>query len=124
MYVNLAPIFSARGITQPNKFLIKNGITRNVASSLINGYSRHIKLDHIEILCRALNCEPNDLFQFNPYQGDTLPKDHPLFNLKRDQNAPDPKKLLNSLPYKQLLEVTRSIEQQLNLPSSQEPETL
>ena len=124
MYVNLLPIFNARGITQPNKFLIKNGITRNVASKLIKGYSRLIKLDHIEILCRALNCEPNDLFQFNPYIDDTIPKDHPLFNLNHNLGSTDPKKLLNSLPYKQFLEVTKTIEQQLNLPPNPETKNL
>lgn len=106
--LNLNTIFKARGITYPNSFLIKSGISRNVASALATGQTRNIKLDHIEKLCRALNCEPNDLFKFQADANDPLSKDHPLFKLQPDQEAPD----LNTLPYKQLIELTKTIQQQ------------
>lgn len=122
IFVNIQPIFKARGIEQPSKFLIKNGITRNVTYALVSGQTRNIKLDHIEKLCRALNCEPNDLFQFKEHTNDTLPKNHPLFNLKRNEEVPNLKKSLNSLPYKQLIEVTKTIQQQINQDAKSENE--
>lgn len=112
--LNLNAIFKARGITYPNSFLVKNGISRNVATSLISGRTRNIKLDHIEKLCRALNCEPSDLFRFESRPDDFIPKDHPLLNLQNNEEPHDLRASLSNLPYKQLLEFTK------NIPASKE----
>ena len=112
--VDLKSIFKARGIEYPSKFLISIGITRNVVSALVNGYARHIKLDNIEKICRALNCEPNDLFRFQIHPQDPLPKEHPLFSLIREDTAPDLQTSLRAIPYKQLMEASKSIQHHLN----------
>ncbi len=109
MTMNLSAIFKARGITYPSAFLIKNGISRNVAPKLASGRAQYIKIDHIEKLCRALNCEPSDLFCFKSQPNESLPKDHPLLTLRNDDDATDLGASLHNLPYKQLKEIAKNL---------------
>lgn len=107
LYLNLKPIFSARGIEKPFSFLTKNGFNNNSAHRLLNSKTRAIKLDHIEKLCEILFCEPTDLFQWIPDSGKNYLPNNPLHQLiVSKENQTDLQKTLSSLPYQQLKEIS------------------
>jgi DNA-binding Xre family transcriptional regulator len=107
--LNLTPIFKARGITKPYSFLVKSGFTNFTASNLLNYGTRTFRLDHIEMLCNALVCEPNDLLLFTPDKGKQYAPNNPLHKLTNDDinnNWPD---TLANMPFKELKEATKHI---------------
>ena len=59
--LNLIPIFKARAIEKPYSFLVKAGLSPHSATNILNNKTHVFRLDHIELLCRVLICEPNDL---------------------------------------------------------------
>jgi DNA-binding Xre family transcriptional regulator len=106
---NLTPIFIARSIANPHGFLVKAGIPAYAASQLLNRKVTSLKLTHIEIICKALFCEPNDLLVFTPKNGEILPSDHPMNNLKKigdEQNLQD---IMAKMSLKEIKEVTKTL---------------
>lgn len=81
LYFNLRPVCSARGIENPLQFLIKSGFTYHSAKLLLRSNYRQPRLDHIELLCKALVCTPNDILAWKPDTDAAIPKEHPLHTL-------------------------------------------
>ena len=106
---NLAPIFRARGIERPFTFLVKAGFSPHSANLVLNNKTRSFKLDHVELLCKILVCEPNDLLLWSPAKDQQYASDHPLFKLKQQENMESMKQTLATVPYKQLKEITQQI---------------
>lgn len=108
--LNLRPIFQARGIERPYTYLVKAGISRATAHNILNSKTRIFRLDHIELLCRVLICEPNDLLAYTPDPGSPLQDTHPLNNLIQDDTSkPGIKQSFANLPYKELKEITKQL---------------
>lgn len=107
--LNLAPIFNARGITRPHAFLVKNGFSNFSASRLINNETVVFRLDHMEKLCNALVCEPNDLLLFTPDKNKQYAPNHPLLKLAKDESAGDWPTTLATMPFKELKEAAKKI---------------
>lgn len=107
--LNLTPIFRARGIDRPYTFLVKAGLSPHSANAILSSKTRIFRLDHIELLCRTLICEPNDLVVFTPNKDQHLSPEHPLNNLKQSETAKDMKETLATIPFKQLKEITKQI---------------
>ncbi len=107
--LHLDPIFKARGIAKPYTFLVKAGLTSATAYMLLEGKSRSIKLDHVELLCRLLVCEPNDLMVWTPDKERNYAANHPLFKLRAQDEGSGWEETLGSLPFKELRELTKSI---------------
>ena len=78
LYFNLETVMKARQIERPYSFLVKAGISPHSATTLLNAEIRSLRLDHIEIVCELLHCEPNDLIVFKPSDSQKLQKNHPL----------------------------------------------
>lgn len=47
-----------------------SGISRTIISDLLNGNKRSIRLDTIEKLCKALDCEIGELIRINKKEDD------------------------------------------------------
>ncbi len=107
--LNLTPIFKARGIEKPFSFLVKAGISPRSATTIIDSSTRSFRLDHIELLCRILVCEPNDLLLWAPDKDQQYSKDHPLFNLPQQDSMTDMKETMATIPYKKLKEITKQL---------------
>jgi len=107
--LNLKPIFQARNIERPYSFLVKAGLTSITAHNILNSKSSSIRFDHLELICRTLVCEPNDLFVWKPNKNDTISNDHPLTKLREQIADNSIQETLSKLPYKQLKEVTKQI---------------
>lgn len=108
--LNLKPIFQARGIERPYTYLVKAGISRATAHNILNSKTRIFRLDHIELLCRVLICEPNDLIAYTPDPDTPLQDTHPLNNLIQDDTSkPGIKESFANIPYKELKEITKQL---------------
>jgi hypothetical protein len=107
--LHLAPIFKARNIERPFTFLVKAGFSRHAATSILSASPRIFRLDHIEMLCKILVCEPNDLLVFTPESGHNYAENFPLLKLKKAEMNEDLKATLATMPLKQLKEVTKAV---------------
>jgi DNA-binding Xre family transcriptional regulator len=106
--INLTPIFKARGIERPYSFLVNSGFNAHTAHSLLAGTTRAFKLDHVELLCKSLICEPNDLLAFTPNKNEVYLPEHPLLKLKQEEDT-NWTQTLATLPFKQLKQISQQI---------------
>ncbi|MEY3679119.1 MAG: hypothetical protein RI924_1260 [Bacteroidota bacterium] len=119
--LNLNSLFSERGISEPCIYLIKQGIPRHTAHRILRGEPTQLHFRHIETLCKALVCTPNDLLQYIPWKDDQLSDKHPLNQLKRQ---PDPFNWLKNtanLPLLELQQLISQIKVQLDQKTKSEP---
>ena len=100
--LNLTPIFKARGIEKPYTFLVKAGLSPHSANHILASKTRVYRLDHIELLCDALNCEPNDLLLWTAEKGKQYADNYPLKNLQQAENNENILETLTKLTYKEL----------------------
>jgi len=108
--LNLKPIFEARGIERPYTYLVKAGISRATAHNILSSKTRVFRLDHIELLCKVLICEPNDLLAYTPDAQTILPETHPLNNLRKEEASQSSiKDSLANIPYKELKALTSQL---------------
>ncbi|MBI2730829.1 MAG: helix-turn-helix transcriptional regulator [Sphingobacteriales bacterium] len=103
--VHLEPIFKARGIDNPYYFLTQEGFTPQTAKKIANGTSPTLKMKHIEMLCAALYCTPNELFLYKPDKKNKLSDTHPLNTLTGELIDFKLKETLTQLPIAQLKEI-------------------
>mgnify|MGYP003112965586 FL=1 len=116
--LNLHQVFKTRGIAKGYSFLVKNGISPGTAKTLMYNKPRAIRLDHIEILCKTLVCEPSDLFTYTPEKKDNLPDTHPLKKLIRDPEEASLKQTISHLSYQELIEIKKLINSQKTSPTA------
>lgn len=105
--VNLKRVFALRGVERPAAFMLKHGINRQTANNLLNQQTSVVKIEHIEMLCRLLNCTPNDLFEWDD-TANSLPATHSLNDLKRTMSAKNILQTAKDIP---LGEVERLIDE-------------
>lgn len=108
---NLKAIFEARQIEKPYSYLVKIGIAAHTATRLLNSDVRVMRLDHVELLCKNLHCEPNDLLSFKNDKDAILPQNHPLNNLIPQEEDNNWQETLKTVPLKQLKEIALIINQ-------------
>ena len=107
---NLLQVLRVRWIRQPYGFLVRNGISPNLAHKMANEKVRAIRLDHIEKLCHLLNCTPNDLFRFTPDKAQVVPPGHALHRLAHkedEQRAVEWLTALHNLPLEELQKLAK-----------------
>jgi DNA-binding Xre family transcriptional regulator len=107
LYLNLGPIFAARGIKRPYSFLVKSGFTHHTAKSILHSKTRIFRLDHIEDLCRILVCEPNDLLAWKPDQDVQYAAQNPLEKLRVSESEPTLNDTLATMPFSELKKATK-----------------
>ena len=108
LYFNLKPIFAARQIEKPYSFLVKIGIASITAHKIINNDSHVMRLDNLELICKALYCEPNDLLAYKPDSINPVPENHPLNNLIPIADDNDWQRQLKTMPLSKLKEITKN----------------
>ena len=103
--LNLDRIFKVKGITKTNQYLIRLGNSVGYASQLVNDKSVSIRFDKLEMLCKAFNCTPNDLFDYKDDAKKPLPEDHALHSISKKDTIGEVNKLLNDLPMEKIEEL-------------------
>ncbi len=107
---NLKNLFNVRNIQKPRAWLIKRGLSPQIADRLLRNEQRHIKFDDLEQICLGLNCAPTDVFIWQPdSEADNLP-DHPLQAIRSDKLLPDVMAQLNNSTIEELKQVSDYIQ--------------
>jgi DNA-binding Xre family transcriptional regulator len=110
LFINLKRLFELRGIDKPYTFLRKNGFVAQTASSWSRGEVGYIRPKQLEKLCVALNCTPNDLFEWRADPKTVLPDTHALRTIIRDP-APKPiSDMIRDVPVEKLAQLSEMIE--------------
>jgi DNA-binding Xre family transcriptional regulator len=107
--INLQPVFAARGIERPHAFLVKAGIPSHTAHKLLAKNVRIFRLDHIEIICHALNCTPHDIMLYTTSKNKPIPADHPITTLNQQSTAFQLKQTLSTIPLHQINQIAEII---------------
>jgi DNA-binding Xre family transcriptional regulator len=102
---NLKRVFALRGVIDPVPFMIEAGFIRQTANNLLNQQTSLVKIEHLEILCRALNCTPNDFFEWQADSSNVVPESHSLNNLKRAQTAQNIQTMIKDIPLEKMEEL-------------------
>jgi DNA-binding Xre family transcriptional regulator len=109
--LNLTSILKARQVQKPYSYLVQIGISPATATKMVNDRMRVFRLDHIELLCKELHCEPNDLLVYQPNSNNKLPENHPLNKLLLKEDNTQWQETLKTIPLKQLKEIAAIIAQ-------------
>jgi len=104
-YINLWPLFKARGIDKPHAFLVKAGLPSSTAHKFLHSMYRTPRLDNIERICIALRCTPHDIFVWAPDTNNPIPDDHPLHKLKQHTTSFNLRESFSNLSVDQLNQV-------------------
>lgn len=103
-----------KGIKPNSNQLANMGMSRSTAYKLINDEAESITLRQMEILCKHLNCTPNELFCYKEEKGKKLPPEHELNKIAYTENEYNPIALLRSVPTDKLKEINAFIENYLS----------
>ena len=106
---NLSHLFKARDIPRPSQFLAQMGFSPNTATKFKLGRANMLNLAHVEKLCIALKCTPNDLLEWTPSKDQPDTPDHPLAPLRHRNKAAEIVQLINTLNYDKLTEIEAAI---------------
>lgn len=110
LYFDLKPIFKLRGIENPYSTLVKAGISPQSATKILNQTNYVFRLKHAEIICKILNCTPNNLLNWKADNEEKLPDSHELHKLKKDNS--DLHQTLKEMSIEQLNQIALLIKQQ------------
>ncbi len=116
LYLNLQHIFRIRQIERPYTFLVKIGIAPHTATKILSSNVYVMRLNHIEMICKALYCEPNDLLAFKQETNNPLPESHPLLNLLPSEENNNWQEQLKTMPLSKLNKISKMLNQQDNQP--------
>ncbi len=107
---NLKRLFQLKGISRPVVFLVNAGFTRGIATRLANNTTLNVSPSHIEKLCIAFKCTPNDLMEWTPDKPEQVNENNPLCGLI-SSSAPmfDLRNIGVDLPYDKLPEFAKKI---------------
>ena len=64
-----------------------------------------IKNNHLELICELLNCEPNDLYEWNPSNKAESIESHPLKELQRTDSTQKFSEMMKTIPLERLDDV-------------------
>lgn len=108
---NFERLFKAKGIDKPFTFLVNAGFSDNFATKVKNNKVKQIGLEQLEKFCIALNCAPNDLFNWVPDKDQQLPADHPLQSIRRTGKAVDLRNAFHSMKMEDLEDIEKYIKE-------------
>ena len=102
--LKIKPVMQLRGIESPYKLLVSMGFAAATVNNMLGETAKRIRFDHLEKICHALNCTPNDLFEWIPPEGLANPEKRALIKLKREREE-NMRKLLYDIPIEKFDEI-------------------
>jgi hypothetical protein len=88
LILNVSRVIRLRGFDKTFSYLYNNGFSRSIANNILSKKASEIKIDQIERLCLVLNCTPSDLFEWQPAANQSVPENHALKTVIRDNEPP------------------------------------
>ena len=118
---NLPRLLKIKGITKPFSYFMSLGYSRGTASKMARNLEQGFTLEKLERYCIDFNCTPNDLFEYHPNNKNKLKPDHPLFQLKREDNTNEINALLHELPLEKIKELADLVKKGSNANEQAKP---
>lgn len=109
-------VIKARGIDYPFSFLKKCGFSDNFAVKVNQNKVIRLDLKHMEQLCLQLRCTPNDFMVWVPENGQKVEADHPLQEIRRNDEQVEITRMLSSIPLGKLAGIKKLIQEQVQKP--------
>src|SRR4051794_2470017 len=106
---NLHRIFALRGIDGPNEFLTQSGFSAADIEQLLGPWHTTVDIGEVERLCVALNCTPNELFEWRVDAIPTIPENHPLNDLNNHPAASNLARKIRDIPIEKLADLEAKI---------------
>jgi hypothetical protein len=106
--LDLNRLLEHREIQNPRAFLVKSGFTYHKAGHLLKNQIGGLR--HLELLCLALNCTPNELFSWTPDKDVRSPKKQALSKLMDHKRNGRLLPKIKELPEDKLEELHRFID--------------
>lgn len=114
LYLNLKPVLEARQIQKPYSFLVKIGIAPHTAHKILNNDSHVMRLDNLNLICKALYCQPNDLLVFKQDANSPVNETHPLTQLIPSVEDNNWQQQLKTMPLDKLKQISKLLDQTEN----------
>ncbi len=79
MNLRIKQLLVTKGVRYPFSWLRKQGIAHVMAHRLLDNKTKRISIAHIGAICKAINCTPNDIFEWEVGEKENpLPEHHHL----------------------------------------------
>jgi DNA-binding Xre family transcriptional regulator len=114
LYLNLKPVLEARQIQKPYSFLVKIGIAPHTAHKILNNNTHVMRLDNLNLICKALYCQPNDLLLFKQDTNSLVDATHPLTKLIPSVEDSNWHQQLKTMPLDKLKQMSKLLNQTEN----------
>lgn len=114
LILNIKRVLRLRGIEKHYNFLLGLNFVPSTAHNFLKGAVGQIKFEQLEQLCLALNCTPNDLFEWRPEANRAVADTHSLNNLKK-KTEKDLPELLGEVPlerFEQIVDILQDLKKQ------------
>lgn len=85
--LNLVRALQLRGVRKHGRFLRDLGFAASSVQGFLHNTMTQIKYEQLEQLCIALNCTPNDLFDWQPDANRQIPATHALHGVTKKNLA-------------------------------------
>lgn len=111
LIINLKRVMRLRGVEKRSKLLVALGMAPATARNFLAGDAQRIQLEHLEKICLALNCTPNDLFEWHPSPPQNINPETRALN-KLNRQGEDLGQLLGSLPlekFEQIMDIMQEL---------------
>jgi DNA-binding Xre family transcriptional regulator len=108
---NPKKVFALRGIEKISNFLVKMGYSYPTAARFLKSKSRFVKVKDIERLCIALNCTPNDLFEWHADGKIVFGDNHSLNALAKSGQTKNLQELVKDIPSDKLALIENLLEE-------------
>ncbi len=108
---NPKKVFSLRGVEKIPNFLVKIGFSYQAAGRILKSKSQFVKIRDIERLCIALNCTPNDLFEWQADGKTVLAENHSLNALEKSGQTKNLQEMVKDIPSDKLKLIENLLEE-------------
>jgi|GEM_PF-5882413 DNA-binding Xre family transcriptional regulator len=99
-----------RNIEKQFAWLRKQGFSNDIATQLVRGECKSVKLEHLQLLCHRLRCQLTDLFTYIPDPSAPETNSDTLLPLVRSAEPPgDLNDILRQLPIDRIESLTREL---------------
>ena len=114
LYLKLKTVLEARQIVKPYAFLVKIGIAPHTAHKILNNDTHVMRLDNLNLICKALYCQPNDLLAFKQDLNAPVENTHPLIKLMPTETNIDWLHQIKTMPLDKLKQISQLLNQNEN----------
>jgi DNA-binding Xre family transcriptional regulator len=117
--LNLEGMLKSKGIKKPYTYLRSIGFTATKARNIPAGRYNSIAYTDLSRLCHALNCTPNDLFNWNESPEFPIGKTHVLHTIKKEMQDKNLADTIQTAPVHIARELNQWLEERLKQEENQ-----